>query len=209
MTNSSIPPIASPVGSGAPAPTPSEDENLNQFCASVRVDLKPGALWRYLAFEWLAPVSLGLYVGAPLMMALSAFPDFSRRGFPSFFLVFLLFFLPIFLISAFFCFIVRLCSQRRYVMRLSSDGVVKAFARREVHFSWRKLLRVVEVRGNVWFGSLTDGCFIPREAFSSREEAREFVAIAREMRSDGVWRDQWNGRVFGVQPLDGERNNPR
>jgi len=66
--------------------------------------------------------------------------------------------------------------------------------------SWKRFLWMVEWGGDVCFSTIGGGCFIPREAFSSRDEAREFVRIARELKqSNGAaWRDEWNGRVFGA-----------
>ena len=63
-----------------------------------------------------------------------------------------------------------------------------------------------ESNGDIFLSSFADGCFIPRETFKSREEALEFLSIARELKSGAAWREQWSGRVFGVHSDD---NNPQ
>lgn len=72
---------------------------------------------------------------------------------------------------------------------------------------WKRVQRVLEWKGDVCFVTFGGGCFIPREAFASREEAREFVALARGLKQTrgAAWRDEWNGRLFGYGV---ERNNP-
>lgn len=200
-----IPPIASPFGGGSSALAPLEDEDLNRFCARVEVSLQSGAIARYALFELLMPVSIGMPVGAAFLFSLVASEIW--RGSISLALLFVLHLAVLLLLGAPAIMLVRWCSQRRYTIRLASNRLTKTLGRRDVHFPWRKILRVVEFRGNVWFGSVIDGCFIPREAFDSREEAREFAAMARELKQTrgAAWRDKWNGRVFGQGV---ERNKP-
>lgn len=55
--------------------------------------------------------------------------------------------------------------------------------------------------GDVLLKTWASSIFIPREAFSSREEAREFLQIARQLHKTGgaAWRDEWKGKVFGKE----------
>lgn len=204
-----IPPIASPHGGSSFASAPLEDEDLNRFCASVEVSLRPGALLRYALFELLMPITSGMLGGAAFMFALVA-REFSRSS-VSLALLFVSHLAVFFLPAALCLLLVRWCSQRRYAIRLASNGLTKTLGRRDVLFSWRKIVRVVEFKGTVWIASIVDACFIPREAFASLEEAREFAAMARELKQtrSAAWRDEWNGRTLGVQlDDDGARNNP-
>lgn len=212
MNHPRIPPIASPHGADTFPFAPRLDEK--QVC--IEVNLRPAALVRYSVFEMLMPLSAGMSAGAAFLFTIVdflLFPGIYRYfGWPCIPLVFALHLAVFPLLIVPFALCARLCSQRCFLMRVCATGVVKSLARRDIHFSWHKINRVTELRGDIWLGSLTDGCFILRDSFASRDEACEFVEIIRELKRTrgSVWRDKWTGRIFGVQSDEGEgaRNIP-
>ena len=115
-------------------------------------------------------------------------------------------FVAIFFIGLPIGLVVRLCSKRHFELWISDAGLFKRYPNRDIFFPWRKFTWLIKRNGDLWLVSFTDGCFIPREAFTSPEEAQEFTAIIRELkRTRGtVWRDKWNGRVFGIHPEEGD-----
>lgn len=108
-----------------------------------------------------------------------------------------------------------LSARGRVSAVLDDKGVHERFRGQLIplSISWKRVLWVFDWGGDVCVVTIGGGCFIPREAFASREESHEFVQIARELKqSDGAaWRDKWNGRVFGLHSdeVTGARNSPR
>jgi len=64
---------------------------------------------------------------------------------------------------------------------------------------WSDVTHIIEWGGDVFIIAHPLARNIAREDFASRDEAREFVRIARELKqtNGAAWRDEWNGRVFG------------
>ncbi len=203
-----MPPISSPHGEHTFPFAPKPDEK----CLRVRVELGFASSVRYTFCEWFTPFNIGSPVAFALVASLLIFPIEVRRcGWAALPLMFalvcvasVLFATPI----ALFC---RLCSKRRFEIWIAPDGLWKRYPKRDIFFPWRKFFWILERGDDVWLATFIDGCFIPRESFSSDEERREFLAIVREIkRTHGsVWRDQWSGRTFGLQPDEGARSSPR
>ena len=69
-----------------------------------------------------------------------------------------------------------------------------------------KFVWILELNGDLWLASFTDGCFIPRESFASREQARTFARFVRQLhQTEGA---AWP-LTFGLQEEDDERSKPR
>ena len=151
--------------------------------------------------EWINPCVLLLIVfipiwGALLLRHVSAF---KLLTFPVLFCLLL----PVFpVVGIPFSFLFRFLSRRLFRVQISSDGLSRMYRKRKILFSWRRFYWIIERKGDMWLASFADGCFIPREAFASPEEAREFAAIVRSLKgsSGDSWLSEWDGRVFGVQP---------
>ena len=191
---SSIPPLASPHGEGTSAP------RLNENRVWIPVHLQPASHCRYVKFQFTIPITLAMLVIGPLVGSLLVFPiEVRRLGLLALPLVALLIFAAILLLALPPSLLLQLCSKRRFEVWISKNGLTKHYPKRDIYFRWSKFVWMLEIRGDVWLASATDGCFIPRESFQSREEAREFLSIARELKGGGAWRDEWNRRVFGFQ----------
>ncbi len=177
----STPPIASPHGAGTfIAPCQPETAPIR-----IRGELRLAAVCRYALIEWLTPAMAGLGV-LLLLMTLCIIP------------------LPIMIIvleMALLSTLTRLCSRRRFDVEISAAGITKRYPNRNIFYPWRKFIWVVEPNGDLWLASPMAGCFIPREAFASREESHELALFLRELKhSDGAaWHEEWNGRLFGAQ----------
>ncbi len=177
----------------------------------VAIEMRLGAVFRYAAWEWLMPLTLSLIFGAPILGALALIClETPRIGLDAFPIASVIFFVALVLLSAPIALFARLCSRRRLEVWISSAGLWKRYPNRDIFFAWSKFVWILERGGDTWLVSFSDGCFIPRESFNSREESREFVRIVREIKRTrgSVWRDKWNGRVFGLQD-DDDFNNPR
>ena len=197
--NLSPPPIASPHGKDTFPFSPQPDEK----CARVTIRFNTFSLLRYSLSEWLCPFSIGAALLFPLIAALLLLPVlFGRLGFIAFLLVFVSALLFLIAFSAPIAFLIRLCCRRRFEIWISDAGLFKRYPNRTIFFPWSKFRWLIERGGDLWLASFMDGCFIPREAFTSRAEAAEFATIIRELkRTRGtVWRDKWNGRIFGAGP---------
>lgn len=201
----SVPPIASPHGEDTFPFLPHPDAKC------IRLAIKPrlAAICRHVFFENLTPLFLGCLVGVLLATTVLAFSiQVHWLALP---LVFFGTFAAMLLI-AFVTTSPILHSRSCFEIWISSAGLFKRYRCQDIFFSWNQFVWILERNNDLWLASFSKGCFIPREAFQSDEERREFMVIIRELeRTHGsVWRDKWNGRVFGVQSdLDGARNNPR
>jgi hypothetical protein len=210
MSGSSIPPISSPCGEDTFPWAPKPDEK----CIRVRVELHFWAIVRYTLSEWFTPFTIGFPAVSALVMSLLIFPlEVRRFGLAALPLLFVLSYAGIVLFATPIALLLRLCSKRRFEIWFSQAGLWKRYPKRDIFFPWRKFFWILERGDDVWLATFFDGCFIPRESFASNEERREFVAILREIkRTHGsVWRDKWNGRVFGLHSdeVTGARNSPR
>ncbi len=202
----SIPPIASPHGEDTFPFPPRPDAK----CVRLAIKFRLAAICRHVFFENLTPLSLGCLVGVPLVTTFLAFSiQVHWLALP---LVFFGTFAAMLLIAFVTTFPI-LCSRGRFEIWISSAGLFKRYRYQDIFFSWNQFVWILERNNDLWLASFSKGCFIPREAFQSDEERREFMVIIRELeRTHGsVWRDKWNGRVFGLQRAadDGARNNPR
>lgn len=195
--SSSLPPIASPHGHEAINSSPRPDEK----CARITVALRWLAVFRYGITEWLMPINLVVFIGGALLIAVALLVlTLHSYGLIAIPIVFVSSFVFLFVLSAPIALFIRLCSKRRFEIWFSEAGVFKRFVGRDVFFPWRKFVWVIERKGDVWLVSFADGCFIPRESFSSREEAHEFATTVRELKHTlgSGWNDDWSGRVFGI-----------
>lgn len=204
MSNSSrIPPLASPHGEDTFPAKPRPDEN----CARIAVHLRFVSACRYWIFEFLMPFNLWSLMVGPLVLSLLVFAtEYRRFSWLALPLLFILILVGLILIAAPIALFIRLCSKRHFEVWIADTGLFKRYPNRDIFFPWDKFIWLIQGNGNLWLASFMDGCFIPREAFASPEEAHEFATIIRELKRTrgSVWRDKWNGRIFGSTPTDVE-----
>lgn len=95
-------------------------------------------------------------------------------------------------------------SARSYIVQLRPDGVYRRRTYNNELLRWSQFLWIVDLGGNIWMATFFSGCFISRDSFASREQAREFARIVRELRRTKG--EAWDA-IFGeVSSLEAERN---
>jgi hypothetical protein len=97
------------------------------------------------------------------------------------------------------------------VTALAREGVYDVGAFLSYSIVWKRVWFVFDWNGDVSLVTFAGGSLMPREAFASRPEAREFVKIARELHKTrgASWRAEWNGKTFGVLPEKERQNLPK
>lgn len=181
---SSAPPISSPFGIGTSAPQLPlvEAENANTIRIYEKRSASVGILLRVnIKGMFCAPHLIWLFICLlPLMPILAAYAVATE---------------------------LKRLRTKIPVIALERTGARFISSIEEKFALWNDVTHIVERNGDVFIIAPPLYRNIAREDFASREEAREFVAIARQLKGGGAWREQWNGRVFGLQ--DDERNTPR
>lgn len=209
------PPISSPFGEPETVPVANKSERIKQG-ASIRFQLVVFCLPRKSLKETLTePILIAVTLILVTILTAILFPVTSTSRARSvldstlastsflelWVLLFLIVTMPLF-------FLMPLLSlfevKREKTVILTSYGVSRYEGEKEIELSWPTHLMILNWSGDVLLKTWASGVFIPREAFTSREEAQEFVQIARELRKTGgsAWRGEWKGKVFGQK----ERN---
>jgi hypothetical protein len=179
MSNhSSLPPIASPHGAPQNDALPFQPEQSPNESVSVSYGSMP-------SLQANARMTAKVMVSTPvcLLFELVALPI-----------------LPFLFLAAFLVNFAVLKPRGSTTTILNRDGLRERAKFLSLSISWKRVLWVFDWGRDVCVVTIGGGCFIPREAFASREESHEFVQIARELKQSGgaAWRDEWNGRVFGA-----------
>jgi len=177
MENRDYPPIASPFGSGAPASQSPFVEVAN--ADAIRIYEKRSA-----SIGILLRVNIkGMFCARHLILLFIGFLPF----------------IPILVLQALVTELERL---RGKVPVITLERVGARFiSKSEGKLApWSDVTHIIEWGGDVFIIAHPIARNIAREDFNSREEAQEFVRIARELKqSNGAaWRREWNGRVFGA-----------
>ncbi len=173
------PPIPSPFGEIEKAPPANKGDRIaNGASVSFRFSILclPRKNLKEMVTE---PISVGVVIIISTILTAILSPVF-RPGTLSFLELWILFLfgfpaLAYFLMLPFFLFEVR----RARTVILTPYGVSRWSGNKETELSWPAFLFIFLWLGDVIFSTFASSIFIPREAFASRQEACEFVQIAR------------------------------
>lgn len=102
-------------------------------------------------------------------------------------------------------------AKRNKTLILTTHSVIWRAKKKDISITWSRVMGVFFWSNDVLIVTFAGSTFIPRETFSSTKEAREFAQIARELsKSNGKsWRDEWNGKTFGIVPETAPLNLPK
>ncbi len=108
---------------------------------------------------------------------------------------------------------VRVCTTS-----LTAEGLQDVTPDKTILIAWKRMRWIKEAGGDIFFSAALNGCYIPRSAFKSREEARRYhrAAVILWKSRGTVWPlddfreyiDETQSRAAAPEPLTADDDNP-